>query len=54
MQTLRLSEVRVLIEKELADHPNQGHSVRYDTLVGIETELLRERFWGSRKNSPRP
>jgi hypothetical protein len=54
METLRLSEVRALIEKELADHPNQVHSVRYDTLVGVETRLLRERFWGSRVNSSRP
>ncbi|MEY2451461.1 MAG: hypothetical protein QOD92_1035 [Acidimicrobiaceae bacterium] len=43
METLTLSEVRGLIEKELMDHVGQDHTVRYRTLVSLETKLLAAR-----------
>jgi hypothetical protein len=40
MERLTLSELQNLIEKELADHGNGTHSIRYGTLVSFETMLL--------------
>jgi hypothetical protein len=44
MDTLTLSEVQVLIEKELDDHCGKQHSIRYGTLVRFETKLIAERL----------